>query len=201
MTQIRKYAFETEFAPDGAVLSSAPKKLGPDEVEVERKAAYKQGSQDAAAQAEKANAAALKALADAASALLSKLEGESRAMREEAARVAFAAAHKIAGAALDAYGHERAAAAIEAAMDALRHQPRLVVRLPQAQADALKPRIEEMCAVHAYAGAVLVRIDPALRAGDVVIDWSDGVISMKPEDAAQRIHDLIEAALAAPTAG
>jgi hypothetical protein len=37
---------------------------------------------------------------------------------------------KIAGAALDGFGEERAASAIEAAMDALRHQPRLVVKLP-----------------------------------------------------------------------
>jgi flagellar assembly protein FliH len=200
MGQIRKYAFETEFAPDGAILSEAPKRLGPEEVEAERALAYKRGTQDATAQAERAAAAALQSLADAASAILTRLDVESRAMREEAARIAFAAAHKIAGAALEAYGHERVAAAIEAAMDGLRHQPRLVVRLAPEAAAMLKPRIDEMCAAHAYAGAVLVRSEPGLRAGDVVIDWSDGVVTMKPDEAAQRIQDLIEAALAAPAA-
>jgi len=138
----------------------------------------------------------LQALADAASAVLTRLDAESQAMRAEAALVALAASRKIAGAALDAFGHERAAAAIEAAMDALRHQPRLVVKLSPEAAEALKPRIAEMTETHAYAGAVLVRAEPGLRAGAVIIDWSDGVVRMNPDDAAQRIATLIDAALA-----
>lgn len=198
MSNIRRYAFDTEFAPDGAIVSAAPKPLTSDEVEAERKTAYKKGAQDATAQAEREAAAALQALADAASGILTRLEAESQAMRAEAAHVAMTAARKIAGAALDAYGAERAAAAIEAAMDTLRHQPRLLVKLSPEACEVLKPRIEEMAETHAYAGAVLVREQAGLGKGDVVIDWSDGVITMKPEDAAQRIEALIEAALAAP---
>lgn len=129
MSNVRRYAFDTEFAPDGAIVSAAPRPLTPEEVEAERQAAYRKGAQDALAQAERDTAAALQALADAASAVVTRLDAESKSMREEAARVAMAAARKIAGAALDAYGQERAAAAVEAAMDALRHQPRLVVRI------------------------------------------------------------------------
>ena len=40
-----------------------------------------------------------------------------------------------------------------------------------------------------------------LRNGDVVIDWSDGVITLNPDDAARRIEELVEAALATPTHG
>src|SRR6185295_10143183 len=104
--------------------------------------------------------------------------------REEAAHVAMAASRKIAGAALDAFGTERAAAAVEAAMDVLRTQPRLLVKLPPETAEALKPRIAAMCETHAYAGAILVRAESNLRAGEVVIDWSDGVVTMSPDDAA-----------------
>jgi flagellar assembly protein FliH len=197
MTGARKFAFETEFAPDGAILSQAPKKLGPDEVEAACAAAYERGKQDAIAQAERQTAAAAEALAKTATMLLTRLDGESRAMREEAARVALAAARKIADAALDAFGVERASAAIEAAMDTLRCQPRLVVRLTPDMAEKLGPRITEICDQHAYAGAVLVRAEPKLRTGDIIIDWSDGVVSMSAEDTAQRINDLIEAALAA----
>ena len=67
-------------------------------------------------------------------------------------------------------------------------------------AEALGPRIAEMSATHAYAGAVLVRPQPGLRGGEVVIDWSDGVITMNPDDAAKRNETLIAAALAAPAA-
>ncbi|MEZ5995644.1 MAG: FliH/SctL family protein [Hyphomonadaceae bacterium] len=198
MSQARKYAFETEFAPDGAIVRDAAKRITPEEVEAARKEGYDRGRADALADSERRIAAALEALASAASAVLNRLDAESQAMRGEAARLALAAARKIADSALAAYGAERAAAAIEAAMDTLRHQPRLVVRLPTETAEELKPRINEMCERHGYANAVLLRGEPDLRAGDVIIDWSDGVIAMKPEDAAKRIEDLIEAALEAP---
>jgi flagellar assembly protein FliH len=198
MTQVRKYGFDTEFAPDGAIMREAPKRLSPEEIAAECAAAYERGKQDAVAQAERKSAAALEALADAASAVLTRLNAESTAMREEAARIAIAAARKISGEALDAFGAERAAAAIEAAMDALRHQPRLVVKLPASDVEALQPRIAAMCETHAYAGAVLVRADDKLRAGEVIIDWSDGVVSLSPAEAAERINALVEAALAAP---
>jgi flagellar biosynthesis/type III secretory pathway protein FliH len=73
------------------------------------------------------------------------------------------------------------------------------VKLAPDAVDTLKPRIDEMSDLHGYSGAILVRAQPGLRAGEVSIDWSDGVIHMSPEDAAQRIEDLIQAALAAPT--
>ncbi len=196
MTQPRKYAFDTEFAPDGAVLRESRGRLTPEQVEADRAAAYDHGKRDAVALADRQAAAALEALAAAAGALLSRLEAESHAMRQEAAALALVAARKIAGAALEAFGAERAAAAIEASMDALRHQPRLLVRLAPETAETLRPRISAMSEAHAYAGAILLRDEPGLRAGDVIIDWSDGVVAMNSEDAAKRVGELIDAALA-----
>lgn len=196
MSSARKFAFDTEFAPDGAILSDAPKRLTPEEITAECAAAYERGKQDALAQAERQAAAALEALAGAASAVLTRLDAESRAMRHDAAHVALAAARKIAGAALDGFAPERVAAAVEVAMDALRHQPRLLVKLAPEAVDTLKPRIAEMCEAHAYAGAVLVRGEAGLRKGEVVIDWSDGVVCSSPQDTEERINALVEAALA-----
>lgn len=200
MSQLRKYGFETEFAPDGQILNdgaAALRRLTPEEVEAERAAAYERGKKDALAQAEREAAAALQALAGAASAILTRLDAESRAMREEAARVAVLAARKIAGAALDRFSADHVAAAVDAAMDGLRHQPRLVVRLAPEAASALRPRIESMSEAHAYAGVVLVREQPGLRTGEVVIDWSDGVIAIDPENIAARIGEAVDAALSA----
>lgn len=200
MSGARKFAFDTEFAPDGAILSDAPKKLTPEEIAAECAAAYERGKQDAVAQAERRAAAALEALAGAASAVLTRLDAESRSMRAEAANVALAAARKIAGAALDGFASERISAAVEAAMDALRHQPRLVVKLAPDAVEQIKPRIEAMCETHAYAGAVLVRGQAGLRKGEVVIDWSDGMVTSSPQDTEERINALIEAALASAEA-
>ncbi|HRK65893.1 MAG TPA: hypothetical protein PLN53_15970, partial [Terricaulis sp.] len=95
---------------------------------------------------------------------------------------------------------ERISAAVEAAMDALRHQPRLVVKLAPDAVEQIKPRIEAMCETHAYAGAVLVRGQAGLRKGEVVIDWSDGMVTSSPQDTEERINALIEAALASAEA-
>jgi flagellar assembly protein FliH len=198
MGNIRKYAFDTEFDADGEIVREAPKRITPEEVQTASTDGYERGKNDATAQAERRTAAALEAIADATSAVLTRLNAESQAMRVEAARIAMAAAQQIAGAALEGFGVERAARAIEATMDSLRHQPRLVVKLPPDLADQLKPRITEMCETHAYASAVMVRAEPGLKTGEVVIDWSDGVIAMDPADAARRIEELIDAALAAP---
>jgi hypothetical protein len=101
---------------------------------------------------------------------------------------------------LDEYGHETIAAAIEAAMDTLRGQPRLVVKMSPEAAEKLRPRIEEMSAAHAYAGAVLVREEHGMRAGAVTIDWNDGIVSLDPNEAAARIEELVNAALASAAA-
>jgi flagellar assembly protein FliH len=196
MAQIRKYAFDTEFAADGAIVREA--RVSPEQIKAQCDAAYERGKQDALAQAERRTAAALEALADAASAILTRLDAESRAMRKEAATIALLSARKIAGAALEAFGAERAAFAIEAAMDTLRHQPRLVIKLAPDAAEALKPRIAAMSEAHAYAGAVLVRAEPGMSAGEVSIDWSDGMIVLNPEEAAERVQALVDAALAQP---
>jgi flagellar assembly protein FliH len=199
MSTIRKYAFDLEFAPDGGIVREPPKRITPEDLAVADAAAYERGKRDALAQAERDAVAALEAIADAASAVLTRLDIESRAMRAEAARVAFTAAQKIAGAALDSFGAERAAKAVETAMDTLRHQPRLVVKLPPDMAEQIKPRIAAMCETHAYAGAVLVRSEPGMKSGEVVVDWADGVIAMDAAAAAKRIEELIDAALAAPS--
>lgn len=196
---MRKFAFDTEFAPPGGapVRETAPavRRMTPAEIETERQAGYVKGKEDAAAAAERATAAALADLAKQTGALLNALQAERALMRNEAAALAIAAARKIAGAALDAFGEERALAAIDAAMEALRNGPRLIVRIPAASADTLKPRIEELAAQHAYAGAVLVRAEPSLSKGAVAIDWSDGVVTLDPNEISERIETLTAAVL------
>jgi flagellar assembly protein FliH len=198
MSIARKYAFDTEFAPDGGIVRASATRLTPEAVEAERAAAYERGKQDALAQAEREAAAATQSLAAAAGQVLKRLDAESRAHRDDAAALAIAVARKIAGAALDAYGDERALKAIEGAMDMLRHQPRLVVKLPEGAADLMKPRIDAMADAHGYAGAILVREDAALASGAVSVDWSDGLVVHDPAEIERRLDSLIHSTLSDP---
>lgn len=198
MTHARKFIFDTEFSADGKILREttvAAPRLTPEEVEAERKRAYEAGKKDAEAQAERDAAAALRDLATAAAVILTRLDAESRALRDEARLVATLAARKIAGAALEKFGADTAAEALTTAMDALRSQPRLIVKLAPDAAVALRARVDELRDAHAYAGAVLVRDDASRGPGEVAIDWGDGVLTRDPAAIAQRIESLLDAAL------
>ncbi|MGE3143489.1 MAG: FliH/SctL family protein [Hyphomonadaceae bacterium] len=197
-SQIRKFAFDTEFTPDGAVLRESapgPRRFSSEDMEAARQAAYASGRDDALAAAERANAQALADLAAQAAALLGALEAQAQAMRAEAGALALAAARKIAGAALDQFGETRILAAIDAAMDGLRHGPRLLVRLAPNHVEPLKPRIAELTQAHLYPNAVIVRAEPAMKNGDVSIDWADGLIAIEADDIAARIEKRIASAL------
>lgn len=197
MTRARKFAFDTEFAADGAILSDAPKRMTPDEIDTALADSYQRGKQDALAQAEQQAAAALEALASAAAALGQKLDVERRALRDDAILLARAAARKIAGAALEAFGDERALAAIETAMDSLRHHPRLLIKLSPQAALSLQSRIAAAAQAHGYGGDIIVRTDPNVGPGTVMLDWSDGVACTDPDETAARVGALMDAALGA----
>lgn len=198
----RKYAFDTEFAPDGTILrdplSGERKLLTAEEAEAERAKAYQSGLQDAVARAERDGADAAAHLAAHARDILAKLDEETRRLRNEAALAALAAAKKIAGAALSAFGEARAAAAAEAAMEALPSGPRLIVRVAPALVDGVRKRLDAAAAEHAYAGAILIRSEETLAAGDVIVDWTDGIIALDRKEIEARVEELIDTALNAP---
>lgn len=199
--QATPFSFDTEFAPDGTIVREGgrPRTLfTANEVEAARSEAYAAGKQDALAQAEKRAAEALNSLARQVERLLSAYDAEARTLRTEAAALALAAARKVAGEALDRFGAERAEAAVAEAMDALRHGPRLIVRLPEAMAGLLAPRLEAAAARAGFAGALLVRGEPGLAAGDVALDWTDGLIAHDRAEAFARIDAIITRALSAP---
>ncbi len=201
---MRKFAFDVEFAADGEVLSAGtalPRRFTEAELEAAKAEAYARGKDDAYAAAERAAAKALQDIGAHTRKLIATLEDERRALRAEAARASFAAAEKIAGAALSAFGEARALQAIEAALENLRSGPRLIVRLSPALADSLKPRIEKMRAEIGYEGAVLVRADETMSAAAVSLDWADGMVSIDPTAISARIGALVEAALASAEAG
>jgi len=203
MGEVRKFAFDREFAPDGTVLRDAAAgvrtHLTAEEVEAERAAAFKCGQQEASVAAERSAAEAAQAIMQSARALLARLDEETQLLRREAAQVALTAARAIAGAALDEFGEARAAAAAAAAMEALPASPRLIVRVAPSVIEGVRTRLEAAAKDHAFAGAVLIRADEALTAGDVTIDWTEGVIAIERADIELRVAALVETALLAKT--
>jgi flagellar assembly protein FliH len=197
---IRRYAFDTVFDSDGAVLSEGARTRSytMDEVDHERANAYAAGRDDEIARAEAQIAQTLSDIAAATSALTTRLAADRREMLADAAHLALAAARKAAGVALEAFGGARVTAALEDAFDTFVGAPRVVIRVsPDMQ--GVRERLDATARDHGFNGALVVRVDPAVRAGDVTIDWGEGSIAHNSEEALRRIEDMVLGALARET--
>ncbi len=197
---VRRYAFDTVFDTDGAVLreGARTRSFTVEEVEQERATAYEAGRNDEIARAEAQIARALSDIAAATGALTTKLAADRREILADAARLALAAARKAAGAALDGFGDARVAAALDEAFDTFVGAPRVVIRVsPDLQ--GVRERLDITAREHGFDGALVVRADPAVRAGDVTIDWGEGSIAHNSEEALRRIEDMVLSALARDT--
>lgn len=194
---VRRYAFDTVFDADGAVLreGARTKSFTIDEVEAERATAYEAGRKDELARAEMQIARALTEIGAATAALTAQIAADRREALVDAARLALAAARKAAGAALDGFGEARVAAALDEAFDTFVGAPRVVIRVsPNLQ--GVRERLDETAREHGFDGALVVRPDPAVRGGDVTIDWGEGSIAHNSEEALRRIEDMVLSALA-----
>lgn len=198
MSPARKFSYETVFSAEGEVLRDGRGHRSiftAEEVEAERRAAYEQGRASAEAKAAQSAADAAQALARQAQLLLTRLDGESRALKQDAAALARLAARAIAGAALDAFGPERAEEIVAQALDSLRAAPRIVAKLRPEHAEALTPRLQALADEHGLAGQLIVRPEPNARPGDVSLEWGEGALAFDREEAQARLNELIEQAL------
>jgi flagellar assembly protein FliH len=137
--QFKPFAFDREFAADGTVLrdgNKIKKILTEAEAQAMAEAAASEARKCEEAEAAKAAADALRQVTGKLQALHARLDQESEAMREDAARLALAAARAIAGAALDQYGADTIEACVVEALSDLRpnhgspYASRLTSRIP-----------------------------------------------------------------------
>lgn len=205
MNAARRFDFDTVFSPEGEVLrqgESHKRIFTIEELEAAKAEAFAQGQHSETVRAEKAALEAARALAAEAKRLAQGLEGECKALRQEAAALALAAGRALAGAALDAYGEERASRVVEAALEHLRSQPRILVKVAASAAPRLEPRLTALAEEQGLAGALLVRADPAAQPGDVALEWAGGKLGVSIAEiqsrlealAAGLIHDIESAA-------
>jgi flagellar assembly protein FliH len=196
---IRKFSFDTVFEDNGRVITPPrPKKtFTPEEVEAIRKECFAQGERSAVAVAQQAQAVALQQIAAAAQGALGGLGVVAHEHRAGSARLAMAAARKIADAALDRFPEAPVAAALDALAREVEAVPKLVVRCAAAQVDGVKQALETAAHNAGYPGQIVVRADPALPLAAFVLDWGDGSAAFDPDAAAIRVAQVLDEALAA----
>jgi flagellar assembly protein FliH len=71
------------------------------------------------------------------------------------------------------------------------HEPRLVVRVNEAQFDVLNDKISALAGQKAYAGKVVVLADAEIAAGDCRIEWADGGMERNTATMMQKIEKAV----------
>jgi len=185
----RPFGFDTVFEGDLVHEPRRPKRsYTPDEVEAVRAEAYAEGQTSAVARAEAEAARALHDAAAAARVALTTLAEIAHEHRSGSARLALAAAHKIADA--------PAAAAIEALSREIEACPRLLVTAAPSDAPRLEKALEEAAVRAGFPGRIVLKAEPGCTRAAFLFDWGEGRASFDPEAAASRVEAALEAALA-----
>jgi flagellar assembly protein FliH len=194
-----KFSFDTVFEDDGRVTAPIrPKKsFTLDEVDQIRAEAFAEGERSATAIAQQSQAVVLSQIADAARGALGALSLVAHEHRVGAAKLALGAARKIADAALNRFPEAPLQAALEALAREIDAVPKLVLRCPPDQLDAMQAALVQAAASAGYPGQILAKSDPALPLAAFVLDWGDGSAAFDPVASDARVAQALDTALAA----
>ncbi len=78
------------------------------------------------------------------------------------------------------------------------HEPRLVVRVSEAQFDAASARIKEITNKQAYEGKIVILGEPDLGPSDCRVEWADGGIERDLKTLWQAIEKIVQTKQKAP---
>jgi flagellar assembly protein FliH len=193
----RKFTFDTEFRPDGDIVSAQArarqkKTLTNQELDDLRAAAVAEGLSDGQVRAAQGLTAQVETLAAAVSQALNASHAEIEIVRAEAAALAFAAAKKLAHAALAALPAADVEEALRQAMHQAIGEPRLTLRANPLVAEALAARLEEIAHQEGYEGRIILSPDPAIAGADCRIEWRGGGSERSEAAIAAALDALIE---------
>ncbi len=187
-----KFTFDTEFRSEVDVVSSAArarqkKTLTTEELEAMCARAESHGAEAAGVRAAQALDQTIAALVISLRSTLDQSHAEIEQVREEATQLAFAAAKKIAPAALAVLPAGDVEAALREAMHQAIGEPRITLRASPDVIAALETRIEDIAHEEGYEGRVMIAADATVKGADCRIEWRGG--------GSERSEAAIEAAL------
>jgi len=200
-SNMQKFVFDREFAADGSILREGDtykRVYTEDELQMAAEQAAMAAQDLAEVKAQEQAAEAARQIVGQATALVSRLQTECEAMRQDAARLALTAARIMAGAALNRYGEDTLVQCVSEALADLRGEPRVSVRVNPQFAEILTPILENEAQMCGMEGAVIVRADAEVQVGDCILEWRSGAIERTAADIESRIEQAVTNWLAHP---
>ena len=200
MVQTKKFRYEVDFEVEAAVAKAASEAppsptFTAEDVEKARAEGRAEGR---AAGLDEAQASIERAAGQTLNALGAKLAEffaayATRAARTEEFAIEFAVA--VARKATPAIAETLAANCVENLIrDSLPNfmaEPRIVVRVAEAIATSVKPRLDAALTTGSYAGKVIILSEPSLIAPDCRIEWADGGVEIDTATAWRRVDEAL----------
>ena len=184
-----KFTFDTHFDDRAAEAADARtrKSFSIDEVEILKNSARDEGRKQADIVATQALAASVGQVAAALLTAIESMDVEVERIRAEAAKLALAAAKKLAGAALNHAPEAEIAEALNVALHHAIGEPRVLVKTPPALAKTIDRHVAQIASEQGFEGRIQIAADHSLGGADCRIEWRGGGV--------ERSHALIENAL------
>jgi flagellar assembly protein FliH len=191
MGQMEKFLFDTSFDTEksaAAKAAEAAKKaaeeippapsFSEEQLEAARQAAYDEGKAAGLAEAEasqtKRLAQAVEALPPQLAELAQDLETHADDRRRETLDAALTVVRKLFPNLARAHGLDEIQSVVDACLERLRDEPRLVIRSSDGDLDALKEGIEQSAQQSGFEGKLVFLVDERLADGDLRVEWADG---------------------------
>ncbi len=174
-----KFTFDTEFRPEGDLISNAARKrqrkvFSQEEIDQMCAKARDMGLKAGQVRAAEAVAAAIADLANAARAVLADSQAEIESLREEAAQIAIVAARKLAPVAIAAFPSGDVEAALREAIHQAIGEPRIVLRASPAVNEAISGSLASIAHEEGFEGRIVAKADPGIAGADCRIEWRGG---------------------------
>jgi len=197
-----KYTFDTEFRPEGDLISNAARarqKKVYTHAEIDQMCAKarEQGMKAGQVRAQEAVASGTNEVLDALRSLLSRTSKDVEQVRTEAAGIAMLAARKLARAALAAVPEAEVEAALREAMHQAIGEPRVLLRASPRVAEAISARITEIAHDEGFDGRIQISGDPNLKSADCRVEWRGGGAERNESAIEQALTELITRRFAA----
>ena len=197
MGTAKKFTFDVEFRPEGDLVSNAArarqrKVFTQDEIDQMFAKARAAGMKAGQVRAAEAQAAAIADFCTVVREALTSAQGEIETVRAEATQLAFAAAKKLAPAALAQFPEGEVELALREAMHQAIGEPRIVLRASQPVIEAMSDKLADMAREEGFDGRIIAQAEPGLAAGDCRIEWRGG----GAERSLAALEDAIDAVIA-----
>jgi len=197
MSSAKKFTFDVEFRAEGDLVSNAArarqrKVFTQEEIDHMFARARQEGIKAGQVRAAEALAAAVDQFCGVVRQAVSDAAEEIEALREEASRLALAAAKKLAPIAIAGLPEGDVEAALREAMHQAISEPRIVLRASPKVIEALKDKLSEIAQEQGYEGRIVAITEPGLGGADCRIEWRGGGAERSLSGLEAAVGDVIE---------